>query len=88
MSYPKPERSAAPTITGLLLLVIGYLLTRFGGENFGLWMIGGLLALAGLITLLVGISMVLNNLDNLAAHHWDAVQRANATGQAGDPDQG
>jgi hypothetical protein len=32
--------------------------------------------------------MVLNNLDILAARHWDAVQRANATGPAGEPDQG
>jgi hypothetical protein len=87
MSYPKPERSAAPTITGILLLVIGYALTRFPGIP-GLTVTGLLLALAGLITLLVGISMVVNNLDNLAANHWDAVQRAAATGPAGKPDQG
>jgi uncharacterized membrane protein HdeD (DUF308 family) len=83
MSYPKPERSAAPTITGILLLVIGYVLTRFPGIS-GLTVTGLLLALAGLIILLVGISMVLNNL----ANHWDAVQRAAATGLAGKPDQG
>jgi len=87
MSYPKPERSAAPTITGLLLLVIGYVLNRFAGIP-GFAIIGILVALAGLITLLVGIGMALNNLDNLAANHWDAVQRTNATGQAGDTDQG
>ena len=86
MSYPKPERSAAPTITGILLLVVGYVVSRFAGVP-GL-LIGGLLALVGLITLLVGISMVLNNLDNLAASHWNALQRANARGQVGEPDQG
>ncbi len=86
MSYPKPERSAAPTITGILLLVIGYVVSRFAGVP-GL-LIGGLLALVGLVTLLVGISMALNSLDNLAAHHWDAVQRANAAGSPDDPDQG
>ncbi|HEY3411061.1 MAG TPA: hypothetical protein VGK53_23080 [Propionicimonas sp.] len=87
MSYPKPERSAAPTITGILMLVIGYVLTRFSGIP-GMTVTGLLLALAGLITVLVGISMVLNNLDNLAANHWDAAQSAAATGPAREPDQG
>jgi hypothetical protein len=69
------------------MLVLGYVLTRFSGIP-GLTVIGLLVALAGLITLLVGISMALNNLDNLAANQWDAVQRTNATAPARDPDQG